>query len=149
MKGERFYKIVIVVLVVINISTLAFMWFGRPPHPPPPPGEKQLSQILGLSGENASKVNALEEAHHKAKHKLVDKDMELHKKMYELIGAEEDSKTVLSEINTNKEEIESMTFEFFDKVADHCNDAQKEKLREFVHRAFDQMRPSPPPPPRR
>lgn len=147
MKGEKFYKIVIVLLVVINISSLAFMWFGRPPHPPPPPGEKHLSEMIGLTGDAATKVDAIEEEHHKAKHELVDKDMELHKKMYELIGSDEDSKTVLSEINANKEEIEKMTFDFFDEVAEHCNADQKEKLREFVHTAFDQLRP--PPPPRR
>lgn len=144
MKGERFYKIVIALLVVINISSLAFMWFGRPPHPPPPPGQRHLSETLGLSGDAAAKVNALEEAHHEAKHKLVDRDMELHKKMYELIGSDEDSKTVLNQIHSNKEKIEEMTFDFFNKVAEHCNNEQKDKLREFVHTAFDQLRPPPP-----
>ena len=36
-----------------------------------------------------------------------------------------------------------MTFEFFNEVASHCTEEQKEELRKFVHGAFEQLRPRP------
>lgn len=140
MKGERFYKIVIAILVILNLSTLAFFWFNRPPVPPHPE-EHPLSEMLGLMGINKQKVDELEKEHHILKKKLVKKDMELHEQMYILIGEEADYYSILNDINSNKSDIEKMTFEFFDEVASYCNDDQKMELRRFVHTAFEQLRP--------
>lgn len=150
MKGEKFYKWIIGLLVVINLGTLAFMWFGRPPHPPPPPHpgeEPRLATEIGLTGESKKKVDALEKQHHLDKHQLMEKDSELHKKLFSKIGSGEDVSEIESELNKNKEEIEKMTFEFFDDVAAYCNKNQLKELVDHVKHRLTEMGPMPPPPP--
>lgn len=144
MKGEKFYKIVITVLIMLNVSTITFIWFGKPPHPPKP-GIHLLSNELGLTGLNKTKVDAMERVHHKEKQALKAKDLTLHKKLYEAIGAETNVDSLQNEIATNKEEIEKMTFDFFDDVAQYCDSKQLTHLKEFVHGAFEQLRPMHPP----
>lgn len=148
MKSPKFYKIIIVALVVLNLSTLTFFWLTKPPHPPRP-GEHKLSLKIELTGEAMSKVDAMEVEHHKKKRALVHKDHSLHKKLFDLIGTGKPTKEVLDQIDKNKEEIESMTFEFFDDVAEHCNENQKKELIKFVQERLNGLRPGPPPPPRR
>lgn len=144
MKGTKFYKIVITLLIMLNISTIAFVWFTKPPHPPKP-GTILLSDELGITGENKVKVDELEKLHHKEKHLLVDNDLKMHKELYEAIGKEVDVADLEKRIADNKNEIEKMTFDFFDAVAQYCSEKQKSELREFVHGAFDQLRPMRPP----
>jgi hypothetical protein len=146
MKGPKFYKIVIMLLVILNIGTLAFMWFNKPPHPPKP-GEHKIATELGLTGEVKTKIDKLETDHHAKKKKLVHKDMDLHKKLYDEIGKEGDGSDILEEIAANKEEIEKMTFNYFDEIATYCNESQQEELRKMVHFAFENLRPGPPRPP--
>ena len=148
MKSLKFYKIIIAALVILNLSTLAFYWFRKPPHPPKP-GKHELSLMLNLEGDAKSKVDALEVEHHKQKKILVHKDHDLHKQLFNQIGSGKSTDELLSQIDKNKEEIESMTFLFFDEVASHCDEKQKKELIQFVQKRLNSLRPGPPPPPRR
>jgi len=145
MRSPKFYKIIIVALVILNLSTLAFFWFTKPPHPPKP-GENKISLKLELTGDAKSKVDALEVEHHKEKKALIQKDHRLHKELFSLIGTGESTEDIFNKIDKNKEKIESMTFEFFDDVAAHCNKNQKKELIDFVHDRVNRLRPGPPPP---
>jgi hypothetical protein len=150
MKTTRFYKIMIVLLVLINLTTLASIWWHQPPPPPPHPGEKpQLATEIGLQGAAKSRVDKLEIAHHKEKQALLRKDRTWHKEYFALIGTEKSADSLLRLIQTNKEEIESMTFDFFDQVAAECDPAQLEKLRSFIEDKLLEIsgRPGPPRPP--
>lgn len=147
MKKDRFYKIAVVVLVLINIASLSFLWFNRPSHPPKH-GAHEISSMLGLTGDNKSKVDKIEKDHHREKRKLVDRDIKLHNELYGIIGTDENADSLLNVIDQSKKEIEKMTFDYFDEVASYCNDDQKAELRRFVHGAFEQLRASGPPPPR-
>lgn len=148
MRSPKFYKIIIVALVVLNLSTMAFFWLTKPPHPPRP-GEEKISLKLELKGESKSKVDALEVDHHKKKRALVHRDHSLHEKLFNRIGSGLPTTDLLFQIDENKKEIESMTFEFFDDVAGFCNDRQKKELIKFVQERLNNLRPGPPPPPRR
>jgi hypothetical protein len=145
MKGTRFYKIIIALLVVVNLSMLIFMWLGRPPHPPRPGDAPQLANEIGLTDENKSKVDELEKQHHIDKHSLMREDTRLHKEMFSLVGTNKDVDSVQKLLNTNKEEIERMTFDFFNNVADYCNNEQKKILREHIENRLMRMGPPPPP----
>lgn len=148
MRSPKFYKIIIVALVVLNLSTLAFYWLTKPPHPPKP-GEHKISLKLELKGDAKSKVDALEVDHHKKKRALVYRDRELHKKLFNLIGTEKSVDELLEEIDKNKEEIESMTFIFFNNISEYCDENQKKELIKSVQERLNRLRPGPPPPPRR
>lgn len=138
----------IVLLVLINLTTLAFVWWNRPPGPPPHPGENPMLAIeLGLSGEAKTRVDKLEMAHHKEKQALLKKDRTWHKEYFALVGTGNSPDSLLNLIQSNKREIEAITFAFFDKVAEECNDAQKAKLRTFINDKLHQISGGPPKPP--
>ena len=142
MKGTRLYKIVIVLLVAINLGMLLFMWLGKPPHPG---GSSELAANIGLSGDAKTKVDALEKQHHADKHVLMEKDAELHKKMFALIGSGESPDSIQTILSSNKEEIERMTFDFFDEVAGYCTNEQKKVLNSFIQQRLVGFGPPPPP----
>lgn len=148
MKGTRFYKLLIIVLVILNIGTLAYFQLSKPPHPPhpPKPGHGILALELNLKGDSKSKVDALEKQHHKDKKVLIHRDHDLHRKLFNKIGSVEPTQDLLDQIDKNKSEIESMTFTFFDDVAEYCNEKQKKVLIEFVQKRLNRIRPGPPPP---
>lgn len=135
MKSLKFYKILSLVLVILNIATLAFFYFSKPPHPPRP-GEAHLANEIGLTGENRKIVDALEINHHLKKRKLMDKDFELHQKLFKELSDEQAANKLIEQINDNRAEIERMTYNFFSEVAAKCNEKQKEKLDEIISRSL-------------
>jgi len=137
MKSTKFYKRLSILLVLINIGTLAFIWFARPPHGPSPVGE--LAERLGIN-EHISEINNLEEEHHKKKRKLMSKDRKLHNQLFKKIGSNEDVTALREKIAQNYIEIELETYNFFDSVAVHCNKEQLSELIETVGKAFGQLR---------
>ena len=145
MKGTRFYKLIIIALVALNIGTLAYFQLSKPPHPPKL-GEIILSSKLELKDDAKSKVDALEKQHHKDKKVLIHRDHDLHRKLFNRLGSGQPTHDLLNQINKNKEEIESMTFIFFDDVTEYCNEKQKKKLIQFVQKRLNKIRPGPPPP---
>lgn len=138
----------IVLLVLINLTTLGSIWWHRPPGPPPHPGEHpQLAADIGLSGEAKKRVDKLEMDHHKEKQALMRKDREWHKEYFALVGTSNSPDSLLNLIQANKREIETITFEFFEQVAEECNEEQKEALRLFISEKLHEIS-GPPRPPR-
>ncbi len=145
MNSTRFYKVTIALLVVINLTTLAYLWFTRPPMPPHPGEHPELTNDLGISGDAKRKVDALEVRHHKEKRALLDKDHALHETYFSMIGSGESTDSILAEIQANNKNIEEMTFDFFDQVAGYCTEEQKARLKEIISRRLPRMGPPPPP----
>ena len=138
MKGSRFYKLIIAILVVLNISTLAYFWMQRPPHPPKP-GTHVIADEFGITGKNKTKVDKLETEHHRRKKKLMQRDRKLHVQLYKDIGKGKDPTKLHAQIAENKKEIEEMTYEYFDVIAEYCSPSKKKELREFVLNGLHRM----------
>lgn len=145
MEGTRFYKLIIIALVALNVGTLAYFQLTKPPHPPRP-DRGNLTRQLELENGVKSKVDAFAKQHHMDKKVLIQKDHELHRKLFNRIGSGKPTYDLLDQIDKNKSKIESMTFIFFDDVAKHCNENQKKKLIKFVQKRLNRIRPGPPPP---
>lgn len=142
MKSLKFYKILSITLVILNLATLAFIYFGRPPGPPPP-GEARLADEIGLTGENKKTSDALEIEHHKDKKELADENFQLQKKLYGSINGQGNSQGILIKIHANRSETDRMTFEFFSEVAKLCNDSQRKKLDAMIDRSLHRISGSP------
>lgn len=141
MKSLKFYKILTVLLVLLNLGTLAFFWLNRPPQGPPKAGA--LAAQLEIV-KDVELVKSLEAAHHKEKRKLMAKDRNLHDQLFSKIGTGEDVSDLIEKITANYVEIETMTYNFFDSVAVYCNQTQLKRLRTTIGKAFGQLRKSPP-----
>lgn len=138
MKKERFYKVLIAILVVINVVTLMFFWLAKPPHHPPGMGPK-LSDQLGVEAPKKTQMDILEEAHHQEKRKLMQKDRDLHELLFSHVGTSSNTDELQEKIALNKIEIESMTYDFFDSIAKLCNEEQKKSLQTLIRHGIHQI----------
>ncbi len=144
MERTKLYKIIIVVLILLNIGTLAFFLIGGPPHHPPhPPHAGELAEKLGIEGKNADAIFKLEKDHHAKKRMLIDKDRRLHEQLFSKIGTDADVNPIHEKIEANYTEIEKMTYSFFHDVSAFCTPAQKIELKNVIRHAFRQMRKGP------
>ena len=154
MKSTRLYKIVIGVLVIINATTLIFLWltFNRPMGPPPHPGRLDLVDKIGVEGENRTKILELQDSHFKQKDSLVERGRNLHERLYRFFNnSEKDSSDIsqlIDQIVENQRETEQMTFDHFKAISELCTPEQRKLLDEIIHNVFSKHGPAGPPPPR-
>ena len=138
MNQAKFYKTLVIILILLNLGTVFSMWYNRPPHHPGPE-KHQISIMLQLEGDAKEIVDQLEIAHHKEKKKLMHEDREMHNELYLLIGKDADPKALLEDIHFNKVKIEAMTFKYFNTIGKHCNEEQQKELKEFIKKALHNL----------
>ena len=141
MNQPKFYKTLVIILIILNLGTLFFMWESKPPHIGRlcKPDHHHLSKLLKLEGEAKEKVNILADEHHTLKKELIITDRALHRQLYELAGNKEDVSNILGTIHLNKKKIETMTFEYFDAVGNHCDSEQLKELKSFINTALNNL----------
>lgn len=137
MKTTKFYKIIIALLVAINLTMIGFMFFGKRGHRPPPPGH--LTEVLGLKGKKLEMIKQLEENHHIEKRALMRKSKKLYSSLYKTLGDEEKGKIILDSLVANNEEIDSMTYDFFNTIAKNCNKEQRKELNRAVEKGLGHL----------
>lgn len=141
MEKTKFYKLLIAILLLINLGTLFFFWWNRPPHPDQP---GHLSEILHFKGEIAEKVTKLEEKHHRDKRALIQKSSEIHAELYKDLTLDPIKQEIyLDELADIERENDDMTFKFFREIASYCNEDQREELRKIIDHAIDKKRGGP------
>jgi len=148
MKSLTFYKTLSMLLVIINLGTLAFFYFTAP-QKPPRPDTARLAQDIGLTGVNKQKSDALEIQHHKEKRQLMKTNFTLQKQLYAHLDAPEKSAEILSKIHANREETDRMTFEFFRSIAALCTKEQRKKLDKIIDHGLKRITGLPHPPPKK
>ena len=106
MKTSRFYKLIIVVLILINLTTLFFLWKG--PRRPKHPERNELVEMLDLSGNTKTKILELQDEHFKKKDFLIKRSIDLHESLFQSFN--DKSKDIL--------EIKVLIDEIVEKVAE-------------------------------
>jgi Spy/CpxP family protein refolding chaperone len=148
MKTLRFYKLLIVVLILINITTISFFWLTS--KRPGPPGKNELVELLDLQGQTKTTILAMQDDHFTRKHALVQKSRDLHEQLFQSFNDETKDSTAVAQlidrIVENQRETEQMTFDYFKEVSKLCTPEQREKLQELIH---DVLRRAGGPPPKK
>lgn len=139
----RFYKVVVLVLVTVNLLTIGTIWFVKPKGPRPMPHERDmtfLSKELGMTGANKETLDALETQHHTEKRALLGKNKELREAMFALLKNNNTDSLKINQyvdsILINQKEIELMTYYHFNKVKTLCTPEQQLKLEETIAEAI-------------
>ena len=165
---KRFTISLIVVLVILNIGTLALLWLREihrpgPPLPPQrPPADKpgsasMLKSELGLSDEQFERYRELREQHREKTAGIQDEMHALKRRLFnELFESELDTLEVerIIRVLADKEEmLERVTFAHLRDLRDLCGEGQKEKLQKLLDEFFratgqPPQRPDDRPPPR-
>ncbi len=141
MNNSKFLKIVIVLLLLINLSTISFMWLHRPPKKDAV-GDF-FSKELQFTAKQREQFEALKREHHEAKEALQEMDKEKHDAYLELLkNPSVDSVTVrnaAAEILKIKEKEELAMFYHFKKVRAICDEKQKQLFDKIIKEAARMM----------
>jgi len=145
MNNSKFLKIVIVLLLLINISTITFMWLNKPPKHDAV-GD-YFAQELQFTAKQKEQFDALKQEHRSQVEGLRAENKEKHDAYFELLkNPSVDSATVkkaASQILKIKEQEELALFYHFQKVRAICTASQQEKFDEIINEAARMMAPRP------
>jgi Spy/CpxP family protein refolding chaperone len=148
MKTIRFYKILILILLLLNISTVYFLWSTTKRHGRP--GKNELVEMLDLEGSAKTKILAMQEIHFSKKDALIKRSRDLHEELFRSFNdTTKDSVAIaqlIDKIVENQRETEQMTFYYFKEVSELCTQEQQIKLQELIHEV---LRRAGGPPPRK
>ena len=154
MNNTRFLKIVIFVLIVINLGTLAFMWFNRPGNgisARRPVAAGFLVKELELSGSQRKEYFRLRSDHRIMLKELQEHDKALHNLFFEQLFSEvPDPKSVhdlADSIAENRRKMEMLTYDHFNHVKQILTPAQQKKFGEIFDEVLRMVLPPPPSPP--
>ncbi|MES2800380.1 MAG: hypothetical protein V4638_10230 [Bacteroidota bacterium] len=147
MKSIRFYKILVLILIVLNLSTVYFLYSGAKHHGPP--DKNELINLLQLTGTKKITIVALQDQHFKKKHQLMQKSRNLHEELFQSFNKTDTNTAhaIINNIVENQREIEQMTFDYFQEVNSLCTPSQQVKLQKLLHEVL--KRAGGPHPPRK
>lgn len=139
---------VVVLLVLMNIATLAGMWklMQRDFHAPPPGPKEFLIAKLQLDEEQQKVFETLRKEHFDQMRVLQENIRSEKDEMYDLLKSDNPDTTAtyghIAQIMREEEQLERITFEHFRKVRAICNDDQKQHFDAIIDRVMQMvMRP--------
>lgn len=153
---------IIILLILINVSTLSFMWYWKIKEPPlqPPPGMEppikgpppearaHLKELLNLTDAQMETIDKIRDVHIAQVQKVREEMKGLKDKLFSNLtnpNADTNSvKDITNQIGTYEARIDLIAFDNFREVRKVCTDEQKKK---FDVMYMDLVRMSGPPPP--
>lgn len=157
-KKNRIMIWTITVLLIMNIATLALLWFSqfKKPKPFPPPGtqESLMEGVKFLEKElNLSEIQIQQFIESRNKH--ANQSKEIHDKIYrlkkeildEVFKPVPDSlkiQRLRNEIGQQQSEFERYLFKHFLELKSYCRPEQQEKLKLFLNDIATMTRPPKP-----
>lgn len=157
MNNIKFLKSILLVLLLVNVATLSFLWFTKPPKPNLQGSAKGFfAHELAFSAKQEQQFEALQIAFEEQREELRQDIKEKNDIYFDLLqNPKVDSSSVKNaagEIINIKEKEELALFYHFQKVRALCNDSQKQKFDKIIKEAARMMGPGrpeeqrPPPP---
>lgn len=166
-KQNRYLFAIIILLVILNLTTLIMLWLGRSEYRQPRleqrdpiEEENRISQMLkdelGFDKQQIDKYLQLRKQHRDKVHLLNGEIRQIKKQMFDEalvdIPKTELSDSLLTISQTKQAEIERLTFQHFLELKKLCKPEQQDKLKLLIHELFrgrpagdDQKEPQPPP----
>jgi Spy/CpxP family protein refolding chaperone len=148
----RFLYLVIVVLLLLNAGSLAFMIMHRPHRGGPPEVAHWLAAELKLTTEQEQQYKQLLQQHREKMDAIQQTDRELHDRFFaQLKTAEPDTllvNSIADSIAANRVQIELLTFNHFRQIRSICTVEQQQKFDAVIDEVLHRMAPGRPGPPR-
>lgn len=159
MKNEHFYKIVIIMLLLLNAGVLCYLWLHNDDRKGPPHGahmrpDQMIIERIGLDEQQQESFRALKDEHHSQMIDVQKADSKLHADLFALLKQAALDSTLknylLSQLKANDSLKEEITFDHFRKLRNTLRPEQRPKLDELVAELAgrimrnDHRRPPPP-----
>lgn len=152
MSENKFLKIVILLLILVNAMQLGFIWLRKPPFPPPGQGKNAaiyLTKELQFTPEQEKKYETLHRQHHRQMDSIRKEDVQIRERLFDLLQLPAvDSATVgllADSLGINKANSEKITFGHFVEVKQLCTPPQQQKFNEIINKALQMLQPPKPP----
>lgn len=151
METNRFLKIVIIVLLIINIGTLGFIWM-QGSHPMGPPHQREsvfdfLVHELKFNEKQVEQYEALRNEHRNMVEDLRSKGRQLHDEYFDLLKSPSADSALVNRLSDslalNQKQIELITFYHFQKVRGICTAEQQPRFDNIIQEALHIMAPPP------
>jgi hypothetical protein len=150
---QRFINLTILVLVLLNMATIAFFWFSRPPFGKAMPENRQiiekfLIEKLHFTPEQQHRFQQLKEEHQHQTRQIREELRPLKDSFFSHLEDKNlpqhalDSLSML--IGKKSAELDLVTFEHFRAVRNICNDEQKVTFDELIQEVLRMTAPHPP-----
>ena len=162
MDRVRFYKGVIIILILLNLGAVTFLWLGRP-KPEEMPGRGDAAELLrhelALTPQQQDEFRKNRDIHHEKLMVLQEQDRKLHELFFDLIFLPNRDTVAVQRladsISMLRKQMEMITFEHFMHLRKILTPVQDEKFRLVFRQAIERVMPpqgppgppSPPPPP--
>ena len=133
-RNSSYLKWIVVVLVLLNVTTLTFVWLNKPKGPFPPPHhatkdrmdvKAHLKNEIGFSDEQLKQFDISSDKHRKAMHSGHDKIRDI-KQI--LLTNLEPNDSLFKVMGNTQIEIEKAILIHFKEIRDICNEDQKLKI---------------------
>jgi hypothetical protein len=143
MKTLKIYKVLLVILVVLNSVTVSLLLM-KPDHPPMPPERINLAEKLGMKGEKAKDVTRIQNEHHREMHRLNKQKEQLHQQLYREF--QKDSSSVLKTVDLvieNRRKAVLLLYHYFTELKTYCTSEQRITLEKHLKEVI--LHNAPPP----
>lgn len=157
MRTDRFYKVLIVMLLLLNMGTLGYLWksgnTGSADMPmSPPQHDRMLAQKLHMTETQLDQFQMLKDEHHGQMIKLHEQARQLHVALFALLKERNvdtvAKNNILHALQQNSDQKERVTFEHFVKLRGILTPDQQPLFDDFVEEFSRRiMQPGPGPRP--
>ena len=153
---NRWWTIAFVLLLMMNLATLATVWLLRDKNTPEAriPGQDVadfLTRELGFDSLQKEKLFALREEHHQQIRDVRDRSRRAKDSLFALLKEPNVADSVAAKAayasSWYDQQLDLITFHHLQKVRALCTDKQKEKFDNIIYQVLRSMNPMPPPPP--
>lgn len=151
---KRFIVWIIIILVILNLSTLAVIWFfhikgPRRPPPMPPIGPEQgmllLDKELNLSETQVQKFKESRDRYFVESKPILDEIHRLKMEIMDEVFAPSPDpskvKRIAKEIGEKQAKFEELLFDHFLSLREACNPEQEVKLKDLFRDLFEFTKP--------
>ena len=147
MNQIKTFKILVIVLAIMNVSLLAIMWFHRPPKDGGPrerPNDMNrfLAHELNLSDAQQQQFDALFNEHKQKMEAVKNRGRELHNLLFDELSntsSTNKSDSLISLIGENRKLGEKALYNHLSKVRSLCDEKQKQEFDRIIKGAMARM----------
>lgn len=142
----KFLYFIIIVLLLMNTGTIAFMFLHHPPNSQQEVS-RWITEQLKLSEAQQQQYQVLREEHRKNMESIHEQDRNLHDRYFDLLKGETVDSMLVNQladsIAINRKQTELTTFYDFKKIRSICNAEQRKKFDEIIGEVLRMMGPRP------
>jgi hypothetical protein len=146
MKKERFYKLVILLLLLINAATLTWLWLQNGKKGARENAVDYLTQQLNLDAGQRRRIDILREEHHEGNMAIRKQNRQLHDDFFDALKTNDSTRveSLADSIAVLHKKQELLTWYHFKQIREICNGEQKKKFDELIRETMRIMAPPPP-----